>query len=319
MAEKNREVEPAAKSSQEATVSESEVSLDSVMGSVVSELGLNGAVEQPEQPDEPKSPEEPEEPEQPESPESPEEPEAAEEPEKPDEPEFTPEMQAAFDKRVGKEVRRRKELEEKLSDRDAKIADLELKLESKPAAVPANVHPLEMAESMDEFDKYEAKLDQQIETLEEYAEDGYEPEDGEGQSYSAAEIHKRMRQLERERSRVLPKIRKKVEENLSARAAAAEAYPDLKQADSELSRSLRNLTNAHPALKSIPNWPLRLADMLQGEKERTQGKKQRKPAAPAPKIPTGATPKRPSMGATPPKEGNDEKDLINEVAAHIPM
>lgn len=229
-----------------------------------------------------------------------------------------PEVQKALDKRIGKEVRKRKELEEQMALRDSRIADLEAELDAAKSGgsvpVPADVHPLMLVDSEADVQAFVKKTDEMLDWLEDHRDEGYEPEEGEG--YTPAQIRKRIREIERERASVVPAAKDRLTTLSKAREDARSAYPELAKADSELSLELRKLVREQPALKLLPDWPLRLADMLNGAKLRQKPNKEKSPKVKvrAPAIPTSPPPGR---KVTPAPRQSNEVDLINQVASMV--
>jgi len=210
-----------------------------------------------------------------------------------------PELQEKIDKRIGKEVHRRKETEELLEaertltkELTARVSELEEQGRAAPAGGGA-INPLLMAETDAELNKREDYLWQVEEFCEEHI-DGYEAEKPGEQSYTAAEIRRRLLEVRRERERDLPRARETLKRRTAYEAVTREAYPELADPRSELSVEAARWAARIPGVKALPEYKLVLGDLLAGRKAREgKAKGQPKPAArPAPPVPGAPVPPR---------------------------
>jgi hypothetical protein len=183
---------------------------------------------------------------------------------------LSPEAQAAVDRRIGKEVARRKEIEELLDGERALNRELRERLEK---TATAEVSPLAMADSEQDLQKREDYLWRVVEWCEDNA-DGYEG-DGTEQNppYTPEEIRQRLRAARRELQRELPKARSTLTKRMLADAEAVKAYPELANADGELAAAVDGLLRELPFMKAVPECRTMLADMAAGRKARLAASK----------------------------------------------
>lgn len=207
-----------------------------------------------------------------------------------------PHIQESLDKRIGKEVAKRKILEEQLESQKAKLSELEAKLtEQGDTAMPA-------APQGATAKVYQAKSEQELDAREEYLwsveefclqnRGGYEGTDPEKDpSYSETEIATRLIQVRKERERDLPRARKILAERLSIVRDAATAYPELKTAENEIKRELISLAKRVPGLWMVPEITMMVADMVAGRRARLARKTSATAAHPrkAPAVPGGGS------------------------------
>jgi len=212
-----------------------------------------------------------------------------------------PEVQEKVDRRIGKEVARRKEAEELLEaertlskELTAKVSDLETKGREGPAG-SGTENRLLLADSEAELEKREDFL-WRVEEFCEENRDGYE---GKGTdqdpSYTAEEIRTRLLQVRRERERDLPRAREMLKRRAAFEAVTREAYPELADPRSDLSAEANRVLARVPGLKALPDYKLVLGDLLAGRKAREV--KKTGPARVAPKPPPAPA------APTPPRSG----------------
>jgi hypothetical protein len=235
-----------------------------------------------------------------------------------------PKTQAAIDKRIGKEVGKRKALEDQLQSlgtRNDELQEEVSKLREETKGMTAGVaaaqgmHPLFMAEN-------EADLDERAEKIMEFRQwarkhkDGVEAsEDGKTPGWTAEQIAERLDELERERELVIPKVRETLRKRAAVDAEANEVYPELFDRKSAANQVRGEILRAMPILRRYPNMNLIIGDMMMGQHYRNELKKsrsantqsggagaaQRKPAPKVPASPAGGGRKLP-LKTTPKKE-----------------
>jgi hypothetical protein len=217
---------------------------------------------------------------------------------------LTPEQQAAVNKRIGKEVGKRKALEEQLAAirSDAERQEVELKtLREKTTGATAaaqGVNPLFMVSDEGELDKRYEQVDDFVAYLEEH-EDGVEPsEDGKTKGLTREQVRDQLKKYRRERDMVIPKAREVLKRRLEIdRVETRVVYPDLFNPKSAAHQEREAILRQVPMLGMFPEGNLAIGDMLLGRIYRAELKKQQQtkkagagaPAAkakPAPRLPT---------------------------------
>jgi hypothetical protein len=198
---------------------------------------------------------------------------------------LTQDQQGRFDKRIGKEVRKRKELEERYEGR---IAELEGKLdegatEFTPQATEAN--PFASLNTVDDVRKEMLRAEQTLE----WAEDNPEgavitTKDGE-QEYSMEEVRDIRRKAARAIRRQLPDQAKFIQARDSLESEVIESYPWWKDRASSDYQNAQMAIRQYPELANKPNYKLVVGDALAGQALRMAGKEKKKsksvPKAPA--------------------------------------
>lgn len=216
------------------------------------------------------------------------------------------EQQAAVNKRIGKEVGKRKALEEQLEAANERIGrmDEELgKLRDASKGVTAataaaqGVDPLFLASDEGELEERSGKVNDFIEYLEDHQESGIEPsEDGKVKGMTPDEVRAKLRTYRRERDMVIPKAREILHKRREIdQAVTRVVYPDLFDRKSAAYQEREAILRKWPALGAFPEANVVIGDMLVGRVYRAQLAKQKKagePAArkpapkPAPRVPT---------------------------------
>tara|TARA_Y100000593_G_scaffold88607_1_gene171267 strand:+ start:1100 stop:2086 length:987 start_codon:yes stop_codon:yes gene_type:complete len=201
---------------------------------------------------------------------------------------LTPEQQERFDKRIGKEVRKRKELEERYEGR---IAELEAKLsdgaaEFTPQATEAN--PFANLNTVEDVEKEMLRAEQTLEWAEDNP-DGAEltTKDGE-QEYSAEQVRDIRRKAARAIRRQLPDQAKFIQERDDMEPEVLKSYPWWKDKASSAYQNAQMAMRQYPELASKPNYKLVIGDALAGQALRLSGKEKQK-AKPVPKAPAQPT------------------------------
>jgi hypothetical protein len=244
-----------------------------------------------------------------------------------------PEIQEEIDARIGKEVGKRKELEERLERAEARARELEEAAEDREAAGERRPGTGLGAMSERELAKRQAELEGFLEWADEALQEmGTDPEAkvkvGETE-FTREEIKAKRSAFRRELRQDIPAAVAAGKEKARLRETVVkEAYPELLQAGSEEALTLRRTARMFPDLASHPMFEVIVGDMLAGEKLRTQ-KKAGKPAgggqgakpAPIPKTAAAGAPAAAAgAGAAPKKKVNlsriaegNEDDLVEEL------
>lgn len=217
---------------------------------------------------------------------------------------LAPEVQDILNRRIGKEVGKRKALSEELDASKAtvtelteRVAELEAGGAQAPMVVPQGVDPLMLMTSAKQIDEQDANLEKIANwTLKNW--DGYEGEDDEGNevSYSAEQIRQRYHEVTESRTRIVPAARNLLAARQQADAQTREVYPELFDRKSDEYALLQQTVSLAPGLMKLPSAKMIIGDMIAGEKARKAAadKKtktpEKKPPAKAPVVPAKATP-----------------------------
>ena len=214
-------------------------------------------------------------------------------------------VQARINKRIGKSVRKQREAEERAEAAEAEKQDLQERLDALEqdsaetqagvAASRLGVSEVFLAETEAKIDAYERRLEQVEDFCETHKDDGYEGTGTEDDpSFTAAEIRARLRQVQRELRRDVPRARELLTKQQARDAAAKKLYPELGDSKSDVSLELRRMKRMLPGLRMLPGAALLVADMLAGRKAREaaakapgkNGKKRAAAGKPKPQQPT---------------------------------
>lgn len=192
---------------------------------------------------------------------------------------------------------------------EARQAELEARLAEVQADGGAGTRPartesseLLAAESEADIAAYEARLAQYEDFIDEHIDEGYTPDDPEKTAYTPAQLRKMLRQVQRERSVLIPQAKEVLKQRQTSNAEAKTLYPDLFKTNSEMSVQAAAILARVPGLKQLPNVMLLLGDALSKAAERAAPKpkaveKKSPPVIPAP----AATPKPASSAMQPVK------------------
>lgn len=232
-----------------------------------------------------------------------------------------PKTQEAVDRRIGKEVARRKEAEETLATERAEKSQLILEKErleeemrdiETSGAVGAGIHPAMLAASESELQKREAYLWEVERFCQQHTDEGFTSEDGKTE-YTAKQVRARLLEVQEERMRILPAAREALRARAAAEAEAAKVYPVMKDPASPEALEAKRVLRKYPVLKLMPDHLMFIADALAGRKARqTAAKATPAKAAPkAPAVPGKSTPKP----ATPPPKKSTRDESVAEVGA----
>jgi len=186
---------------------------------------------------------------------------------------LTPEQQAAVDRRIGKEVAKRKSLEEQLEAAQEETEGLRTELESarNTATAAAGVHPLLAAESEKDLNDFDVYLDQ-VEDWTTTHWDGYEGTDEKKDpSYTAEQVRARHAQLRKER-RLLDRARDLYRQREQGKGDVKQVYPDLLDRSTESYREGQRILARIPGLKTAPDGLMLVGDVLAGRQLRMKSK-----------------------------------------------
>jgi hypothetical protein len=242
--------------------------------------------------------------------------------------------QKAVNKRIGKEVAKRKDLEEKISSIEPEFERLKAETEKgvrEQVAAVLNVDPMYTAVSDAEVSEREAYW-WNVKSFTEahmHKDEGFADE--KGNEWTQEELRARHAQADEMLMRHVPQAKQLVAQRAQYREAAKELYPDLYKVGSEESKVRENAYKYIPGLAQHPDADLMIGDMIAGQRLRMEnatkakadakGAKdvsplQKRPKKPA-KVPVKPTPakKSPVMKKVVKKSSDD--DLMSATMAHL--
>lgn len=210
-------------------------------------------------------------------------------------------VQDLINKRLGQMTARTKAKETELGNQittlQAELAEAKEAAEGKApqATIIGDVHPLLLADDEGAIIKYV----EGVEAFEDWAADhadGYDPTAEEiakgAKPVAAAEIRQRLRALQRERDKIVPQARAALAQRATHEAEAKKLVPALFDAKSPEYQAARSLLREQPELKRFPDYRLRVAAIVLGNKaladlKAASGKPKPKPVTRASRAPGG--------------------------------
>ncbi len=249
----------------------------------------------------------------------------------------TPEVQKQIDRRIGKEIAKRKVLEAELEELKAKPEAMEAKPDSLPVLPPIDLsvkHPQvleieKLENSARQVQQYAKGLLRRLATEPETVAEalrsqnivvpgGYTQEGMQEYLSDAAEsAGDDARKQAMRKEVVAEKVRAEADTNIKRSLDLAfEIYPKLKEPKSAERAMAESILKANPHLRNSPYWPLQLADMTAGAMVRmarnghTNGNGAAKPAASG--KPVTKPPKLPGASAAPAAPTGTTKDVVRQ-------
>ena len=181
-------------------------------------------------------------------------------------------VQASVDKRIGKEVRKRKEATEAKEAAESKVKELRAQLEQAEAAVrasdfappPTDANPFANLNTLQEVQKEMMRAEQTMEWAEDNPDGALvDSEDGE-QEYTAEEVREIKKRASRALRRQLPEQQGYIQSRDNLEPEALDAYPWWNdKASSEFQAASQVLRNM-PELARFPDYKLVVGDYLDG-------------------------------------------------------
>lgn len=219
-------------------------------------------------------------------------------------PELRTRVQEILDTRIGQIRAQSTEkvtaAEEKAAGLETRVSELATELEETkarggaPVIVPG-VHPLFLANTEAEID---GRLEQ-LERFEDWADANREGYEGDGTasdpSYTAEQIRARLREIRKEKERIIPAARKLLTERASDEAAARTAYPDFFDPKKPEYRARQAVFKALPELRRLPNAHTLALQFVLGEQALAERKKTAANGGKEVKLPPKA-PRAPGTG-----------------------
>jgi hypothetical protein len=193
---------------------------------------------------------------------------------------LSPEVQAILDKRIGKEVAKRKTLEDQVeAERSAKTAaeaerdELRARLET--AAVQPAAGPAELYASAKAVEEREERVWNLLEFARKHA-DGFDGDEKNGiPAYTAEQMRDAATRYERELFRDLPRVKGVLAQREQFDAAVtAKVYPQLLDPKTPEAKIADRFLRKYPQLRMEPDVLVLIGDMIAGERARkAQGEK----------------------------------------------
>lgn len=187
---------------------------------------------------------------------------------------LSPEVQAILDKRIGKEVAKRKTLEDQVeAERSAKTAaeaerdELRARLET--AAVQPAVGPAELYASAKAVEEREERVWNLLEFARKHA-DGFDGDEKNGiPPYTAEQMRDAATRYERELFRDLPRVKGVLAQREQFDAAVtAKVYPQLLDPKTPEAKIADRFLRKYPMLRMEPDVMVLIGDMIAGERAR---------------------------------------------------
>jgi hypothetical protein len=274
----------------------------------------------------PKPPESPEQPEPP-KPTEPETPEPEAEDEAPEMAYLPPEVQTAINKRIGKEVARRKAADEARTAAEARAAELETQ-----AGLTGERRVIDSASPMSQVNDFTtlAQRKAQTESLLEQTRDLLDSVEDEPDKVAAslaaggitlveptpAAMRKSLRLIEKNLKRTLethiPARESFLNAEAETQARVLTVFPDLKNPASQRAKILAEVLARHPEMRFSATWPALAAAAVEGIlKINEEGQKKAKATSDKPKPPP-AIPARPWSASA--SAGPREKAVARQAA-----
>ncbi len=180
---------------------------------------------------------------------------------------LAPEVQEIVNKRIGKEVGKRKALEEQAQALEEKVTTLTSQLEQAsqaPAPTSGRVSPALLARDENELNQH-AQSQAQLKKwcLENW--DGFDSEDEtQQQSLSSDQVRRLYAQVEQDIAVDLPQARQRLAARQQLEPIVQNAYPEMKNTSSQLNQVYHNLLRAVPEVQTLPSLKLVVGDSLVG-------------------------------------------------------
>jgi hypothetical protein len=178
-------------------------------------------------------------------------------------------VQSVLDARIGKisadSKAEQARLETRVEELTDELEETKAKVGSAPVSIPG-VHPLMLIASEKELDERLERID----AFEDFAEQYPEGYDGDGTekdpAWSAEQIRTKMRELKRERDRIIPAAKENLKVRAVKDAEVKAKYPALFDRKSEDYRSAQALMKLMPELNRHADRSVLIARLILGEK-----------------------------------------------------
>lgn len=209
-----------------------------------------------------------------------------------DEDGLSADVQASVDKRIGKEVRKRKEAleakklaEEELSELKAKLEQAEQRAQEAgeavmdPAPLPTESNPFANLNTIEDVEKELMRAEQTLEWAEDNPDGAFLQTDEGEREFSAEDVREIKKKASRALRRQLPEQQAYLQARDTLEPQALEAYPWWKDKASSEFQSAMQLLRTMPELQRFPDFKFVVGDYLAGRELR-----EKPPAAKATKV-----------------------------------
>lgn len=219
-----------------------------------------------------------------------------------------PKTQEAVNKRIGKEVGKRKLAEEKATELEAKATTLSTELEeareriaeleSTPHSATTGNDPLSLVESHEQLDTMAEQIVQARLKFRPMIRNGESYTDADGNVSTPEELQNFLDMLEERKEIGIPRARRALDKRLAQEAKAKEIYPEIATPGTALHKKAQALLKQLPQLRTLPNYLTLIGDAIAGEAARSSGGKTTTPAKKVPVIAKPAGKRQPGVKAS---------------------
>ena len=207
-------------------------------------------------------------------------------------------VQAAFDRRIGKLVGKRNDAERVAQEATARAEAAEARseqLDINQAAQQFNLPEVFLTEDAKDIQKREQELIGFLDFAERHMVSGYfktDTESGEEIEVSPEELRAAHTRRQRELLTVIPRAKQILQARGQADTLARASYPQLFKKTSEEYSLMQALLTQAPYLRMFPNYRLLVGDMIEGQRARSEKAKAPKAKAKIPPKAPRVQPKR---------------------------
>jgi len=167
------------------------------------------------------------------------------------------ELKAKIQKRIDKEIAKRKALEEKLASQQTELEGIRKAAPGKPTPVFEARDAGEIRERQEKLLNWKAWL---IENIEGYEGDGTANDP----SYAAKEIRKRLAEVESELAIAIPRAHELLRERKASEELTKAAYPGWDRPESKTATEVERILNEVPQLRAYPAAKMLILDAFAG-------------------------------------------------------
>jgi len=249
---------------------------------------------------------------------------------------WTPKMQEAFDKRIGKEVAKRKALQERLEALEARNKPESEAPPRKPGALDHIEDPEQLAQQEGTAENVFQHVGEQLQGLEEdpdRVEQWLRANQVALPDYDPATMRAHLMSVQAQAVTVLreaPKRRESLREQAAYRQQAEKTFSWLSDAESQEAQTYQNIVQRYPGVKSLGNdWPVMVGAAVEGLKAiKARQALAAPPASAKPKAAAPDPPRQPRGSAQPPPRKVDpqaqarkrfqETGSVDDLAASLP-
>ncbi len=174
--------------------------------------------------------------------------------------------QSIINERIGAISAKSKAEAERLSARVVELTgELEAAKADKGPVVVQGIHPALLAETPEQIDRIATELDQAEDLLEPFRDTGIEADEDKGvPAFSPAQVRERLREIARERERMLPKARELLQKRAEAEAGLKTTFPAIFDPRTEEYRAAAELRKQLPELRRMPDAAVFVAKFVLG-------------------------------------------------------